>query len=62
VYVRFDQVTAAQAAQKALHGRWFAGKQVCAEFQFVAPYTQRFGAWRRCWQRRWHDDHRWHDV
>lgn len=44
VYVRFDQVTAAQAAQKALHGRWFAGKQVCAEFQFVAPYTQRFGA------------------
>ncbi len=44
VYLRFESVTAAQAAQKALHGRWFAGKQVCAEFQFVAPYAQRFGA------------------
>ena len=43
VYVKFEAPPAAQAAQKALHGRWFAGKQVLAEFQFAAAYTQRFG-------------------
>lgn len=43
VYVKFATVTAAEAAQKALHGRWFAGKQVCAEFQLAAMYRQHFG-------------------
>lgn len=43
VYVKFATVTASEAAQKALHGRWFAGKQVCAEFQLQAMYRQHFG-------------------
>jgi RNA-binding protein 23/39 len=43
VYVKFATITAAEAAQKALHGRWFAGKQICAEFQLQAMYRQHFG-------------------
>jgi RNA-binding protein 39 len=43
VYVRFTGTPAAQAAQAALHGRWFAGRQVVAQFQFAGPYAARFG-------------------
>ena len=43
VYVRFGTTPAAQAAQAALHGRWFAGRQVAAQFQFAGPYASRFG-------------------
>ncbi|KAL5653485.1 hypothetical protein ACJX0J_038943, partial [Zea mays] len=32
VYLRFDSITAAMSAQKALHGRWFAGKMITATF------------------------------
>jgi RNA-binding protein 39 len=32
VYLRFDSITAAMGAQKALHGRWFAGKMITATF------------------------------
>ena len=44
VYVRFADTPAASAAQAALHGRWFAGRQVVAQFQFAGPYAARFGA------------------
>jgi RNA-binding protein 39 len=42
VYVKFANVHAASAAQKALHGRWFAGKQVCADFQFAQLFDAHF--------------------
>lgn len=32
VYLHFDSVAAATAAQRALHGRWFAGKMITATF------------------------------
>lgn len=43
VYVKFGGVPAAAAAQKALHGRWFAGRQIAAVFQFTAVYNSHFG-------------------
>ena len=43
VYVRMSDVEGAQRARTALHGRWFAGRQVVVEFQFEAPYSSRFG-------------------
>ena len=43
VYVRMGDSAAAQRARAALHGRWFAGRQVVVEFQFEAPYSSRFG-------------------
>lgn len=42
VYLKFATLDGAIAAQKALHGRWFAGNQVVAEFQFAAPYSDYF--------------------
>ena len=42
VYVKFGTLQAAAAAQKALHGRWFAGKQVCADFQFTPLFNAHF--------------------
>lgn len=42
VYLKFVDVEGAVTAQRALHGRWFAGNQVVAEFQFVAPYNDYF--------------------
>ena len=42
VYLKFGAVPAAQAAVKALHGRWFAGRQVAAVFQFAAMYNSHF--------------------
>ncbi|PON83538.1 Splicing factor-like protein [Trema orientale] len=32
VYLRFETVEAAAAAQRAMHGRWFAGRQISALF------------------------------
>lgn len=30
---KFSAVQSAAAAQKALHGRWFAARQIAADFQ-----------------------------
>ncbi|RZC81627.1 hypothetical protein C5167_044200 [Papaver somniferum] len=32
VYLRFDTTTSAMSAQRALHGRWFAGKMITAAY------------------------------
>ncbi len=42
VYLKFAAVEGSAAAQKQLHGRWFAGRQVVAEFQFTAVYNGHF--------------------
>jgi RNA-binding protein 39 len=42
VWMRFELQDAAQQAQKALHGRWFAGRQLTAEFVTENDYVQRF--------------------
>lgn len=36
VYLRFGSVDAAKAALVSMQGRWFAGRQVVAEYQFTA--------------------------
>ncbi|KFM28198.1 RNA-binding protein 39 [Auxenochlorella protothecoides] len=43
VYLKFVAVPAAAAAVQAMNGRWFAGKQVAAVFQFAAMYNAHFG-------------------
>ncbi|CAD7700816.1 unnamed protein product [Ostreobium quekettii] len=43
VYLRFVTQEGAEAAQKALHGRWFAGRQIVAEYQFTQVYNSHFG-------------------
>mmetsp|Transcript_33646 Transcript_33646/g.95156 ORF Transcript_33646/g.95156 Transcript_33646/m.95156 type:complete len:532 (+) Transcript_33646:298-1893(+) len=42
VYLKFATVDAAQKAQSALNGRWFAGREVIAEFQFASVYDAHF--------------------
>ena len=42
MYVKFATQEGATAAQKALNGRWFAGNQICAEYQFSAVYASHF--------------------
>uniref|UniRef100_A0A0A9A187 Pco133413 n=1 Tax=Arundo donax TaxID=35708 RepID=A0A0A9A187_ARUDO len=42
VYLRFDSITAAMSAQKALHGRWFAGKMITATFMSPQQYEMKF--------------------
>ena len=42
MYVKFATQEASLAAQRALHGRWFAGRQICAEYQFAHIYSQHF--------------------
>ena len=42
VWMRFEQTDAAMQSQKALHGRWFAGRQLTAEFVTESDYMQRF--------------------
>lgn len=39
VYLKFSDLQAATAAQRALHGRWFAGRQIVADYQFTPVYT-----------------------
>ncbi|CAN6321423.1 unnamed protein product [Urochloa humidicola] len=42
VYLRFDSIAAAMSAQKALHGRWFAGKMITATFMTPQQYEMKF--------------------
>ncbi|XP_074333701.1 uncharacterized protein LOC141671376 isoform X2 [Apium graveolens] len=42
VYLRFDNTQAAVSAQRALHGRWFAGKMITATFLLPQNYESRF--------------------
>eukprot|EP00850_Spirogloea_muscicola_P009847 SM000056S17965 [mRNA] locus=s56:323425:328468:- [translate_table: standard] len=42
VYLRFDSATASIAAQRALQGRWFAGKMITATFQTALSYMTKF--------------------
>ena len=44
VYLKFGNVKAAEGAKNALHGRWFAGRTVSAEYQFTAVYDRHFNA------------------
>ena len=44
VYLKFADVAGASKAKDALHGRWFAGRTVAAEFQFTAVYDRHFDA------------------
>ncbi|MQL70673.1 hypothetical protein Taro_002999 [Colocasia esculenta] len=40
VYLRFDNVTSAMNAQRALHGRWFAGKMISATFMVTLLFLR----------------------
>eukprot|EP00252_Welwitschia_mirabilis_P001785 TRINITY_DN1171_c0_g2_i5.p1 TRINITY_DN1171_c0_g2~~TRINITY_DN1171_c0_g2_i5.p1 ORF type:complete len:600 (+),score=149.55 TRINITY_DN1171_c0_g2_i5:260-2059(+) len=42
VYLRFDNVNSAMGAQRALHGRWFAGKMITASFMSSTIYEMKF--------------------
>jgi hypothetical protein len=42
VYLKFETQEAAQAAAQALHGRWYSGHQIVAEFQFTQIYAAYF--------------------
>ncbi|KAL4186981.1 hypothetical protein AMTRI_Chr09g36900 [Amborella trichopoda] len=42
VYLRFDSATAAIGAQRAMHGRWFAGKMITATFMLPQNYEAKF--------------------
>ncbi|KAJ8767012.1 hypothetical protein K2173_012521 [Erythroxylum novogranatense] len=42
VYLRFENAQAAVSAQRALHGRWFAGKMITATFMVPQTYKAKF--------------------
>lgn len=42
VYIKFDNVQAAVAAQKTLHGRWYNQRKLYADFQFVQLFDKHF--------------------
>ncbi|KAJ4851436.1 hypothetical protein Tsubulata_041711 [Turnera subulata] len=42
VYMRFENTQAAISAQRALHGRWFAGKMITATFMAPQTYEAKF--------------------
>ncbi|KFK40079.1 hypothetical protein AALP_AA3G327700 [Arabis alpina] len=42
VYLRFANVEAAMGAQRALHGRWFAGKMITATYMTTEAYEAKF--------------------
>uniref|UniRef100_A0A1J3CHP1 RNA-binding protein 39 n=1 Tax=Noccaea caerulescens TaxID=107243 RepID=A0A1J3CHP1_NOCCA len=42
VYLRFENAQAAMGAQRALHGRWFAGKMITATFMTTETYEAKF--------------------
>ncbi|KAH6833013.1 Splicing factor [Perilla frutescens var. hirtella] len=42
VYLRFENAQAAIGAQRALHGRWFAGKMITATFMVHNDYEAKF--------------------
>jgi hypothetical protein len=35
VYLRFETIAAAMSAQRALHGRWFAGKMITTTYMVI---------------------------
>ncbi|PON45067.1 Splicing factor-like protein [Parasponia andersonii] len=42
VYLRFENTQSAMAAQRALHGRWFAGKMITATYMLPQNYEDKF--------------------
>nr|XP_024933132.2 RNA-binding protein 39 isoform X2 [Ziziphus jujuba var. spinosa] len=42
VYLRFENTQASMAAQRALHGRWFAGKMITATYMLPQNYEAQF--------------------
>ncbi|KAL3722734.1 hypothetical protein ACJRO7_035014 [Eucalyptus globulus] len=42
VYLRFEDTQSANNAQRALHGRWFAGKMITATFMVPLTYEAKF--------------------
>lgn len=42
VYLRFGNTQAAMGAQRALHGRWFAGKMITATYMTTEAYEAKF--------------------
>ncbi|XP_052110435.1 uncharacterized protein LOC107467320 isoform X4 [Arachis duranensis] len=42
VYLRFENTQSAISAQRALHGRWFAGKMITASFMVPQTYEDKF--------------------
>ncbi|KAI3845639.1 hypothetical protein MKW92_049582, partial [Papaver armeniacum] len=42
VYLRFETTTSAMSAQRALHGRWFAGKMITAAYMLPLNYEAKF--------------------
>ncbi|XP_030522944.1 RNA-binding protein 39 isoform X2 [Rhodamnia argentea] len=42
VYLRFENTQSASNAQRALHGRWFAGKMITATFMVPLTYEAKF--------------------
>ncbi|CAE5985469.1 unnamed protein product [Arabidopsis arenosa] len=42
VYLRFENAQAAIGAQRALHGRWFAGKMITATYMTTEVYEAKF--------------------
>ncbi|KAL6346698.1 hypothetical protein AAG906_000316 [Vitis piasezkii] len=42
VFLRFENTQAAISAQRALHGRWFAGKMITATFMLPQNYEAKF--------------------
>ncbi|XP_027366739.1 RNA-binding protein 39 [Abrus precatorius] len=42
VYLRFEDTQSAVSAQRALHGRWFAGKMITASFMVPQSYEDKF--------------------
>ncbi|KAF3549785.1 hypothetical protein DY000_02005408 [Brassica cretica] len=42
VYLRFENAQAAMGAQRALHGRWFAGKMITATYMTKESYEAKF--------------------
>eukprot|EP00457_Paulinella_chromatophora_P004329 gb/GEZN01004341.1/.p1 GENE.gb/GEZN01004341.1/~~gb/GEZN01004341.1/.p1 ORF type:complete len:435 (-),score=71.99 gb/GEZN01004341.1/:465-1769(-) len=42
VYLKFDSIAAAHACVAALHGRWFASRQISAEFMPEVTYHSKF--------------------
>ena len=42
VYVRFQELAAAEKAHEMMNGRWFAARQVSSSFQFAPLYAEHF--------------------
>lgn len=47
VYMKFSSTSGAQGALNALNGRWFAGRQIEADFIPESIYNNRFPESRR---------------